>query len=67
MYPTNNVTVVITDWMDNPMVRGSFLYLSIEQNYNDYWLLAAPVGNLFVENPRLLTSLGMFMGLTLQE
>ncbi|XP_064396325.1 uncharacterized protein LOC135343261 [Halichondria panicea] len=50
MYPTSNVTVVnsmISDWIDNPMIRGSFLYLSVEQNYNDYWLLAAQVGNLY--------------------
>ncbi len=50
IYPNNTVTVVnslIHNWIDYPLTQGCFLYLSVEQSYNDYSLLGAPVGNFY--------------------
>ncbi len=50
IYPDANTTVIdyiIPNWIDNPLVRGSYTYLPVDFKQKYFALLAAPVGNLY--------------------
>ena len=50
LYPTSNITIlesVVTDWLNDPLFRGSYIYYSTDIRPGDHELLAAPVKNLY--------------------
>ena len=50
LYPTSNITIlesIVTDWLNNPLFRGSYIYYSTDIRPGDHTLLAAPVKNLY--------------------
>ena len=50
LYPTSNITInesYVTDWLNDPLFRGSYIYYSTDIRPGDHELLAAPVKNLY--------------------
>ncbi len=41
------VNWIIPNWIDNPLIRGAYTYLSTGFKIDDFELLAAPLGNLY--------------------